>query len=191
MKDKVDHLLEQHAHTQSLHENLEKTVAASNHDDLFLEFGVATGHTITRIASRHDGIVYGFDSFKGLPEDWRSGIGKGAFAQNVLPVVPENVELLVGLFQDTVDDFLATHPGNIGFIHLDADLYSSTSYVLTKFKDRFVEGSILMFDEFAHYPGYKEHEYKAFIEFLDQVNFDVEFVGKWHGESYTFKLVKK
>lgn len=189
MQDKIDQLLDQDCETHG--ENLEKAVTDANHDGLFLEFGVASGHTITRIASCHDGKVYGFDSFKGLPEDWRDGIGKGAFAQDNLPVVPDNVELIVGLFQDTLDDFLSTHPGNIGFVHLDADLYSSTSYVLNKLKDRFVDGSILMFDEFAHYPGYKEHEYKALIEFLEQTGFDVELVSKWHGESYTFKLVRK
>jgi hypothetical protein len=190
-KEKVDLLLGQYQSENTLYENFEKVVAASTQDGLFLEFGVATGQTIRRIASHHAGKVYGFDSFKGLPEDWRPGIGVGSFVQEELPIVPENVELVVGLFQDTLDDFLSKNKSHVSFCHLDADLYSSTSYILEKLKDRFVDGTVLVFDEFHNYPGFEEHEYKAFIEFLNDTDYDVEFLGKWHPESSIFKLVKK
>jgi len=190
-KEKVDRLLGQYQSENTLYENFEKVVAASTQDGLFLEFGVATGQTIRRIASRHDGKIYGFDSFKGLPENWRQGIGVGEFAQSELPVVPENVELVVGLFQDTLDNFLSKNESHVSFCHLDADLYSSTLYVLQKLKDRFIDGTILVFDEFHNYDGFEQHEYKAFIEFLDNTEYDVEFLGKWHHESSIFKLVKK
>jgi len=54
-------------------------------DGLFLEFGVATGNTISEIASIVPGgtTVFGFDSFKGLPENWSGHIeSTGAFKQN-------------------------------------------------------------------------------------------------------------
>lgn len=45
-------------------------------DGLYCEFGVWRGLTINYIASRSDHTIHGFDSFDGLPEDWRSGYGK-------------------------------------------------------------------------------------------------------------------
>ncbi len=49
-------------------------------DGLILEFGVYKGETINFIASKlRDKVIYGFDSFEGLPEDWRSGFPKGTF----------------------------------------------------------------------------------------------------------------
>ena len=43
-----------------------------------LEFGVGEGHTLRMIAQQMP--VIGFDSFTGLPEDWRPEYPKGAFA---------------------------------------------------------------------------------------------------------------
>jgi hypothetical protein len=42
-------------------------------DGHFLEFGVASGTTINHISSQVSEQVHGFDSFEGLPEDWRPG----------------------------------------------------------------------------------------------------------------------
>jgi hypothetical protein len=159
-------------------------------EGLILEFGVATGRTINQIASLTDDRVYGFDSFNGLPEDWRPGILKGEFKQEQLPDVRDNVELVVGLFDDTLDKFLEEHPGPIKFCHVDCDLYSSTKTILSKLEGRVVEGSVFMFDEFCRYEGYQEHEYKAFLEFLDKTGWKVKYLGSCHYESFTFELVK-
>ena len=48
--------------------------AAAEMDGLYCEFGVASGRTINFIAERApDRTIHGFDSFEGLPQDWRSG----------------------------------------------------------------------------------------------------------------------
>jgi hypothetical protein len=74
---------------------------------IILEFGVFSGHTINIISStRPDDTIYGFDSFAGLPEPWRSGFPKGAFAKNDPPPVNENVELVVGFFDRTLPTVL-------------------------------------------------------------------------------------
>ena len=74
---------------------------------LWLEFGVATGSTINIISSKTTNKVYGFDTFQGLPEDWDDHQAKGVYSQDgVLPKVNSNVELIVGLFQDTLQKFL-------------------------------------------------------------------------------------
>ena len=97
-------------------------------DGLFLEFGVYSGHTINRISgvvSKTD--VFGFDSFDGLPEKWRD-FPQGTFHCKELPKVNDNVKLIVGLFQDTLQNFLSIHNKPISFCHIDCDLYSSTKY---------------------------------------------------------------
>lgn len=48
-------------------------------------------------------------------------------------------------------------------IHLDADLFSSTLYVLTQLNSFFKSGDILMFDEFSALIG----EFKAFNDYRE------------------------
>lgn len=133
---------------------------------LVLEFGVASGRSITRIAETVSlRQVYGFDSFDGLPEDWRTGITKGAFA-GPLPAVPSNVTLIKGLFSDTLPAFAKQHTDPISFLHVDCDLYSSTADILDHLGDRLKPGSVILFDEYFNYPGWRQHEFKAFQEFV-------------------------
>lgn len=155
-------------------------------DGMVIEFGVATGSTVNEIA-QHTDKVFGFDSFNGLPEDWRPGIGIGSFKCDV-PTVKENVELVVGLVQDTLDGFLKANKGPVSFIHMDMDIYSASAYVLQKLKKRIRSGTVIAFDEFMDYSGYEDHEFKAFLEFLNDTGFKVELLGRRHGEARTFRI---
>src|SRR5579859_7811030 len=92
---------------------------------LYCEFGVYGGDSINFIAERVDSTIYGFDSFQGLPEDWRPEVSKGHFATKGLPRVAKNVELVVGWFDKSLPPFLEGHPGPASFLHVDSDLYSS------------------------------------------------------------------
>ena len=94
---------------------------------------------------------------------------KGTYSLNgTLPSVNDNVELVVGLFEDTLEDFLKIHKEPVAYLHLDADLYSSTKFVLDKLYDRIVEGTVISFDEVYNYPEYADHEIKAWVEFCDK-----------------------
>ena len=160
-------------------------------DGLILEFGVAGGSTINGIADAvPNRKVYGFDSFEGLPEDWRPGIGAGTFKQDRLPEVKSNVELVVGLFSDTLPKFLEEHREPIAFIHIDCDLYSSTKCVFDLVKDRCQDGTIIAFDEIRSYTGFEDHEYKAFNEFLEQTGYKWECIGQHGGEQAGFVIYK-
>jgi hypothetical protein len=146
-------------------------------EGLICEFGVYTGETINHISSLTSSIVHGFDSFEGLPEEWRQGVGKGAFHLGQLPAVRQNVELHKGLFSDSLPLFLEAHPGNVAFLHIDCDLYSSTRCVFELLRDRIVAGTVIQFDELLNYPGWQQGEMKAFREFCAETNCEVEWLG--------------
>jgi hypothetical protein len=136
-------------------------------DGLYLEFGVRSGSTINHIARHNPGrTIHGFDSFDGLPEAW-SGytMDKGAFRGEGIPVVADTVELHVGWFDDTLPQFLDAHPGDVAFVHIDSDIYSSAKTVLDNLAPRIRPGSIIVFNEYFNYPNWKRHEFKAFQEF--------------------------
>ena len=147
---------------------LSKALELARPDGLFLEFGVASGRTINHMAlNTPQAHFYGFDSFEGLPEAWRSGFHKGTFAQPRLPAVPPNVTLIKGWFDETLPAFLHDWPHlPLSLVHIDCDLYSSTKTILANLKDRIVPGTVIVFDEYWNYPGWRDHEFKAFEELL-------------------------
>jgi hypothetical protein len=137
-------------------------------DGLALEFGVASGRTLRQIVSAlPNRPVYGFDVFTGLPEDWRTGFPRGMFAQPSIPEVP-GASVIEGLFADTLPPFLAEHAKPVAFLHLDADLYSSTKTVLDLLGHRLVPGSVVVLDEYFNYPGWAEGEFRAWAEYTQR-----------------------
>ena len=156
-------------------------------DGLWLEFGVCSGRTINIISSLTGEIVYGFDSFYGLPENWGNHQPKGEYSTNgKLPSVNDNVELVVGLFQDTLEEFLDNHVDKpIAYLHLDADLYSSTKFVLNKLNDRIIPGTVISFDEIYNYPEYMDHEIKAWVEYCNENKVTHEWILRTDKEQAT------
>jgi hypothetical protein len=142
-----------------------------------LEFGVYTGSTLEVIAHARDKkSVYGFDSFQGLPETWRPGFPAGTFATDDLPDVP-GAELVVGTFDDTLPEFIGEHAGPVDFVHVDCDLYWSTKTVLDHIGAHLHPGSIVVFDEYFNYPGWQEHEHRAWSEYVEQTGLRFEYAG--------------
>lgn len=159
---------------------LEHALTLAVPEGMALEFGVYSGHTLKMISAARAGrAVYGFDSFEGLPEDWRSGFLAGTFGVERLPDVP-GAELVVGWFEDALPPFLAEHPGPVALLHLDADLYSSTRTVLDLVGPRLTPGSVVVFDEYFNYPGWQQHEYRAWHEYVERSGTRFEYAG------YTF-----
>ncbi len=148
--------------------HLRHALAACSLSGLYLEFGVYTGRSITMIAESlgEDTPVHGFDSFEGLPEDWIAGEDKGAYnAGGRLPEVPANVWLHPGWFDDSLPVFLRQQKARVAFANIDCDIYSSTCSVLENLAPRLEPGSVLVFDEYFAYPGWQDHEYRAFQDF--------------------------
>jgi len=147
---------------------------ATDVDGMALEFGVYRGETLARIAEARGGRpVHGFDSFQGLPEFWLPDHQAGRFGPDDPagvqgpPEVP-GAELVVGWFDQTLPGFLETHPGPVAFLHVDCDLYSSTTTVLEHVGPRLVPGSVVVFDEFFNYPGWQGHEFRAWQEYVEK-----------------------
>jgi predicted O-methyltransferase YrrM len=136
---------------------------------LALEFGVATGTTLAIIAEAvaSDRTVVGFDSFTGLPEAWRTNFPAGEFAQLPPNDIP-GATVVIGLFDETLPAFLADSDEPIAFMHLDADLYSSTKTVLDLAGDRLASDAVVVLDEFFNYPGWQQHEFRAWNEFIER-----------------------
>lgn len=168
---------------------LEYALSRASPDGMALEFGVYTGRTLTVIAdARKHSQVFGFDSFQGLPEDWRSNLPAGTFATEQLPDVA-GAKLIVGWFHDTLADFLADHPGPVAFLHLDADLYSSTATVLEHVGPRLRPGSVIVFDEYFNYPGWEGHEHRAWQEFVENAGIECQYVAYTHNDEQVVVVV--
>jgi hypothetical protein len=145
---------------------------------LYCEFGVFTGATINHIASKTSHTIHGFDSFEGLPETWITGAPKGSFAVSALPQVRANVKLHKGWFDQSVPVWAQSNPGPIEFLHMDADLYSSTKTVFDLLGDRIRPGTVIQFDDYFNYPGWQsDGEYKAFEEFVRARRVTFEYLG--------------
>lgn len=127
------------------------------------EFGVATGASLRRIVAGMPAgsSVYGFDSFDGLPEDWRDGFPAGTF-RTTPPDVP-GAQIIVGEFDASLRGWT---PGALALVHVDCDLYSSTATVLLHLTvaGALEPGCLIVFDEYHGYPGAEGHEERAFLE---------------------------
>lgn len=150
-----------------------------------LEFGVFKGASINffsaTIRQRGDTrTFYGFDSFDGLQEDW-SGHFRPASSyslDSLLPPVNENVRLVKGMVQDTLLPFLADKGvKEIAFLHIDTDTYTPCKYVLENTVHLWKVGTVILFDELIGYPGWKEHEFKAWQELLAERKIGFDYIG--------------
>ena len=155
-----------------------------------LEFGVFNGATINFISETlPDKIIYGFDSFEGLPETWRTGFEETIFNMNGnLPPVNENVRLVKGWFNETLPEFVKEHPEPCAFIHVDCDLYSSTKTIFHELKNQIVSGTVIAFDEYFNYPGWQKGEHKAFMEFVAENDIEFEYIARTEHEQVAVKI---
>jgi hypothetical protein len=159
---------------------------------LLLEFGVATGTTLTSIANATERQVVGFDSFQGLPMDWRDGVRAGAF-ECVPPKLPGNATLRIGMIEETLPAFLTERAlAEINFIHVDTDLYRPAKLILDLCSPR-IRDAIIVFDEFFNFPGWRDHEFKALSEFQREKNatFDFRFVGLGGATAVSIQVTRK
>jgi O-methyltransferase len=148
---------------------------------LYLEFGVFDGYSIRYFMTRlphPDSRFVGFDTFTGLPESW-GGLDAGTFdlGKRTPAIDDSRVSFQVGLFQDSLPRFLKTQrkQNRQVVIHCDADLYSSTLFVLSQLSS-LIDGAIVIFDEFNALP----HEFRALQDFSRAYRKSYRLIGDVH-----------
>ena len=143
----------------------------------YMEFGVAQGASFRWFLQENtnpDSRFYGFDTFRGLPEDF-GPFKKGSFDNQSAPpeVQDKRAKFFQGLFQQTVSGFLPElNNEKRNFILLDADIYSATLYILTRLAPSLKKDDIILFDEFS----VPTHEFKAFNDFVQSYYINLELV---------------
>lgn len=153
-------------------------------DLLLLEFGVWKGDSTRFFAGLNRSPAsrfYGFDSFEGLPEDWR-GMAHARFdVGGSLPQIDDSrVTFVKGWFRDTLppmlDHLVEASRDRSLVVHYDADLYSSTLYLLFTLGSRFKRYTFI-FDEFSG------HETRALYNYIQATGAECRFFYRldWQG----------
>jgi hypothetical protein len=151
---------------------------------LFLEFGVWEGRSIKYFSSHfqnQDSRLIGCDSFEGLPERWATLQEKTFSTGGKIPQTNDSrVTFVKGWFQNTLDQTiqrareLCPKPGQV-LIHFDADLYSSTLFLLSRLYNEF-DHYFFIFDEFIG------HESRALLNFQEAFGVEVDFYCRCGGD---------
>ncbi|MEI6898603.1 MAG: TylF/MycF/NovP-related O-methyltransferase [Bacteroidota bacterium] len=150
----------------------------SSEEVVYMEFGVYGGYSFKWWVSHNqnpNSLFLGFDTFEGLPEDW-GGFKKGDMSAGLkFPEIDdERVKFVKGLFQDTLPNEVKSIAKNKQKVVLmDADLYTSTLYVLTTLAPVLNKGDIILFDQF----NVPRHEFLAFTNFVESYYIKMEMIG--------------
>jgi hypothetical protein len=113
----------------------------------------------------------GGDTYYGYRDDLYEEV-KASFSRLGVPVDEHNVELVQGLFEDTID---LDEP--VAFAHLDGDWYESTMTCLERIAPLVVPGGRIVLDDYDHWSGCRRavDEY-----FADRPGFRLEHKAKLH-----------
>lgn len=146
---------------------------------LFLDFGVDDGEATNILAVAAPGVVHGFDTFQGLPEDWGgTPHRRGAFSRNgKAPRLLSNVRLHTDPLIQALPAFLESHPDQVSFVRLNTRTHAATETVLDRMADRLSSGSILVFANYFNYPHWMRHEHRALREFAESRSRPYRYIG--------------
>jgi hypothetical protein len=179
-----------------LHYLLERQEISHPPNTSWLQFGVFEGlyvNAMARAISPSNGMVFAFDHFLGMEEDWRPGYPKGfGSRQGIRPALEPNVVLYQGNYQESLPVFLQLNNETISFIHMHTAVYSLTKFILDSVKDRLSSsGCVAIFDELVNYEGFdgENGELRAWHEIVNENEVDYEWIGMngrvyWRGEVY-------
>jgi O-methyltransferase len=163
---------------EKLHGHVSQLNDLKNKKIQYYEFGVAGGNSFRWWLNENknqDSSFWGFDTFQGLPEDWHL-FKKGDMYYDIPEIKDKRASFIKGLFQNTFFDFLKNNPPQtdvIKVIHMDADLFSSTLFILSSFAPYLKEGDIILFDEF----NVPNHEFRAWDIFTKSFYVNYEVLG--------------
>ncbi len=152
----------------------------------FVECGVAGGGTsglLAWILKQHDTTgrkLFACDSYSGMPPSDENDIHNGIQAEqsnwgtgtcaapesSVLSLcekldAQERLVIVKGYFCDTLPEWKESI-GDIAFLHMDGDWYSSTRDILINLYDNLVPGAFVQIDDYGHWDGCRKavHEFE-------------------------------
>jgi hypothetical protein len=177
-----------HDYLLSFYEFAGQTIGRGN-PIRYLEFGVFDGTSMRKMLNIFSNVrseFVGFDSFEGLPEVWRD-FAQGHFSrEGALPYNNDGrARFVKGWFQNTLPGYLAETRSQwdadprTTLIHYDADLYSSTLFILTCLWLNIPE-YYFIFDEFFL------DEVVALQDFTEAFPVKIEFFAKTGGPMQVF-----
>ncbi len=154
----------------------------------FVECGVAGGGTSALLAwvlHKHDTTgrkLFACDSYSGMPPSGENDVHKGMQAEasfwgtgtcsapesSVLSIcaqlgVKDRLQIVKGFFCDSLPAW-KEQMGDIAFLHMDGDWYSSTRDILVNLYDNLVPGAYVQIDDYGHWDGCR----KAVQEFEEE-----------------------
>ena len=149
----------------------------------FAEFGVWKGRCARWILEflPEDSKLHLFDSFEGLPEHWVGHFSKGHFAvykQRSPRFDDPRVRVVKGWFSESLPGYFDGGKP-LAFMHMDADLYSSTMDVFRNTNDVIVPGTVILFDEYVlpNKGQTSEDEHRALMDYCAE--YRRQFVYLW------------
>lgn len=162
----------------------------------FAEFGVCQGGSLDLLARLHpDRLIYGIDSFEGLPEPGPEDTfhKKGDFSltqvkfdKMFMHFADTNVQILKGFSPNVFVNIPS--PMQFAFVHVDVDLYKSVKDALDYFWPRLIEGGIMIFDDYGFdtTPGAK----KAVDEWVGECSYRGEIIFNNGHKSGQYLIIK-
>lgn len=144
----------------------------SGHRPLYLEFGVFEGRSLRWWAqhlTQPEARLVGFDSFEGLPVDWRPGLQAGHFRTAGPPSIDDaRVTFEVGWFDKTIPQFAFPDHDQL-IVNVDCDLYASAAEALRGVEPYLRPGSLIYLDELPD----RDHELRAFNELRERTSLEL------------------
>ena len=167
---------------ESQAEHLELAIQNIKLTGPWLEFGVWKGTTARFLLSQlpDDGCLHLFDSFQGLPEDWKQGFPKGEFSlpESERPRFEDaRVEVVDGYFEDTLPAWARSHAEPLALIFVDCDLYSSTKTIFSHLHHLIDSGTVIVFDEYQ-VPELDGDEMTAFLDYAHALEVNYTYLAK-------------
>jgi hypothetical protein len=169
---------------------------------VMVECGVARGGCIALCHYvRPDMVIYGFDSWQGMPELTEQDNASKCVPQvgrtfgtmsDVLKTYtefgssPENLHLIRGWFEDTVP---ATPLPRIDILRIDCDFYKAVRYVLETMYDKVPPGGLVIFDDWHFNPEGVRQAWNDYAQMagIDEDKIDIKLHEVGRGPSYFFK----
>ncbi len=163
----------------------------------FAEFGVCQGGSLDLLSRLHpDRLIYGIDSFEGLPQGgamdtYHTTKGEFALSDNEFKNIQDYFAgKKVWIFKGFSPEIFIPIPEfqEFSFVHVDVDLYQSVKDALDYFYPRLINTGIMIFDDygFPTTPGAKQ----AIDEFNGRCTYRGEIVFNNGHKSGQYIIIK-